>query len=121
MSDVLELSKLQAGRTVLEKSDFPLGALAEEALAMVRAAAGAKKMALVVGIEPGGLAIHADRRRLKPILVNLLANAVKFTPEGGEVRLEAVADPDRDGEGKALEAARQPGQAPRRQRFDDDF
>lgn len=93
ISDVLELSKLQAGRTVLEKSDFPVGALAEEALAMVRAAAAAKKMALLVGIEPGGLAIHADRRRLKQILVNLLANAVKFTPEGGEVRLEAVADP----------------------------
>jgi len=36
-------------------------------------------------------------------------------------QLEAVADPDRDAEGKALEAARQPGQAPRRQRFDDDF
>ena len=36
-------------------------------------------------------------------------------------QLEAVADPDRDGEGKALEAARQPGQAPRRRRFDDDF
>jgi hypothetical protein len=36
-------------------------------------------------------------------------------------QLEAVADPDRDGEGKALEAARQPGQAPRRHRFDDDF
>jgi DNA-binding XRE family transcriptional regulator len=36
-------------------------------------------------------------------------------------QLEVVADPDRDGEGKALEAARQPGQAPRRHRFDDDF
>ena len=36
-------------------------------------------------------------------------------------RLEDVADPDRDEEGKALEAARQPGQAPRRRRFDDDF
>lgn len=36
-------------------------------------------------------------------------------------QLELVADPDRDAEGKALEAARQPGQAPRRQRFDDDF
>ena len=36
-------------------------------------------------------------------------------------RLEDVADPDRDGEGKTLEAARQPGQAPRRHRFDDDF
>jgi transcriptional regulator with XRE-family HTH domain len=36
-------------------------------------------------------------------------------------QLEAVADPDRDGEGKALEAARQPSQAPRRHRFDDDF
>lgn len=93
ISDVLELSKLQAGRTVLELGDFEVGGLIEEAMTMVRSAAESKKMRLQSSVEPAGLHMRADRRRIKQVMVNLLANAVKFTPEGGEVRVDVSADP----------------------------
>jgi|GEM_PF-1057954 len=91
INDVLDLSKIEAGRVELRFEDFePAGALAE-VLAVIRPLAEAKRLEIESSV-PAELEICADRTRFKQILYNLLSNAVKFTPEGGRVRVDAGAE-----------------------------
>jgi signal transduction histidine kinase len=89
INDILDLSKVEAGRMELEPSTFALGTVATSAIALVREQAVRRGIRLELAVDPAVGDVHADERKLKQILVNLLANAVKFTAEGGRIRLAA--------------------------------
>ena len=93
INDILDLSKIEAGRMELERSDFDLPATIENTLVLVRERAQRRNIALTRTIDDGLGTILADERKVKQVLLNLLSNAIKFTPEGGciEVR-EALRD-----------------------------
>ncbi len=93
INDILDFSKIESGRLELEQTAFDPRACLEDALDLVTPAATAKNLELACWIDESVPAqIIADPSRLRQILVNLLANAVKFTP-AGEVWVEAVAKP----------------------------
>jgi len=88
VNDVLDLSKLEAGKLELHESQFSLPELIEECLTLVRARAEAGRVHLIAALPRTTPALKADRRAVKQLLLNFLSNAVKFTPDGGEVRVE---------------------------------
>ncbi len=87
INDILDLSKIEAGKMVLEPSQFDLPAALENALTLVKERAQRHGVRLALEIDPSLSQISADERKFKQILLNLLSNAVKFTPEGGSVRV----------------------------------
>ncbi|HEY6970579.1 MAG TPA: PAS domain-containing sensor histidine kinase [Candidatus Angelobacter sp.] len=89
INEILDLSKIEAGRLELQREEFDFAACAEEVLAAIRNQSEAKNIRLENKNNFHGL-LHADRVRTKEILYNLLSNAIKFTPEGGFVCLEAI-------------------------------
>jgi PAS domain S-box-containing protein len=91
ISDILDLSKIEAGRLELKYQTFQMSVAVEEVLSTVRPLAVAKRTELMteVGEE---LFLYADRVRVKQVLCNLLSNAIKFTPEQGQVRLVARSE-----------------------------
>jgi PAS domain S-box-containing protein len=90
ISDILDLSKIEAGRRELTESAIDLHDAAESALRLVRGRAENSGVRLVNGIERGAAPrLLADERAVKQMLLNLLSNAVKFTPEGGRVAVGA--------------------------------
>lgn len=89
INDILDLAKIEAGKLEVQKHEFDLARLVESCLCMVREAAAAKRQRLLINIPERFPPLHTDERRLKQILVNLLDNAIKFTPEGRAVGLEA--------------------------------
>ena len=94
INDVLDLSKIEAGRLSLRPEVFDFSAVLDESLASIRPQGQAKSQLFEIEIDKP-LPLEADRLRVKQVLVNLLSNAVKFTPEGGRIRVEARAQ---DGE-----------------------
>jgi two-component system, cell cycle sensor histidine kinase PleC len=86
-NDVLDLSKIEAGRMDLELDDVALAELVREAEEILRPLSDAKSLKLT--IDPIGQWVKADRLRLTQVLVNLLSNAIKFTPEDGAIRMSA--------------------------------
>lgn len=89
INDILDLSKVEAGKMGLELSEISIPTLLDESLMMVREKAIRKGLALEVEDTEIPEMIMADERKLKQVMVNLLSNAVKFTPDGGRVRLTA--------------------------------
>ncbi|MCL5807568.1 MAG: ATP-binding protein [Deltaproteobacteria bacterium] len=89
INDILDLSKVEAGKLDLKTAEIRLGPLLENSLAMVEAQAGKGRIRLLTEIEDNPDTIQVDERKLKQIVYNLLSNAVKFTPDGGEVTLSA--------------------------------
>jgi len=86
INDILDMSKIEAGRIQLEIEQLDLGEIVEDSFRVVAESAKKRQVKLKrTGLDT--LKIEADRRALKQILLNLLSNAVKFTPEGGEVRI----------------------------------
>jgi PAS domain S-box-containing protein len=90
IGDILDLSKIEAGRLELRMETFLAADAISEVLTALRPSAATKKLALRSDVSEG-LEIVADRVRFKQILLNLMSNAIKFTPEGGEVGLDARA------------------------------
>lgn len=88
INDILDLSKIEAGKLELHPEEVAVRPLAEGCVRLLREQALRKRLALSVQVEPGLEILVADQRRLKQVLVNLLSNAVKFTPEEGRVMLE---------------------------------
>jgi len=86
INDILDMSKIEAGRAKLAFEKIILNEVLDEAIRVLSARAEEKRLRLQVDVFP---CIHlmADRRALKQIALNLLSNAVKFTPEGGRVRV----------------------------------
>ena len=89
INDILDLSKVEAGRMDLELSDFDLPGVIGNALALVRERAVRRGIALCERIDTHVGSIHADERKVKQVLLNLLSNALKFTPEGGRIDISA--------------------------------
>jgi PAS domain S-box len=90
INDVLDLSRIEAGRLELRPTVFDAHRIIEEVLASVAPQAAAKQIQLES--RAGRASLLADPLRLKEILLNLLTNAVKFTPEGGKVWIDSRPD-----------------------------
>jgi signal transduction histidine kinase len=93
INDVLDLSKIEAEQLVLQITSFDFAGCVNEVLAGVEQQAEVRRIQVERRAIYSGL-INADRLRLKEILYNLLSNALKFTPEGGNVWLEATRQGD---------------------------
>jgi signal transduction histidine kinase len=90
INDILDLSKIEAGRMELELSDFHLPQAIENALTLVRERAGRRGIALAHTMDERLGEIRGDERKIKQVLLNLLSNAIKFTPEGGRIEVAAA-------------------------------
>lgn len=89
INDILDLSKVEAGRTELEPTTFSLPATLQNTLALVRERAMRHRIRLSCDIDTRLGECTADERKIKQVLLNLLSNAIKFTPDGGNVALKA--------------------------------
>ncbi|MCK6510935.1 ATP-binding protein [Myxococcota bacterium] len=87
INDILDLAKIEAGRLSLQEAPVPVHYLCETSLSFVRQMAQQKNIALTHSIQQGVHEMILDERRMRQVLLNLLNNAVKFTPEHGKVEL----------------------------------
>jgi signal transduction histidine kinase len=92
INDILDLSKIEAGRLELTLSTFDLSAAVDKALTLMKDRANRRGVSLRKELAPGVEAVTADERAVKQILINLLTNAVKFTDKGGTVTVRAEPD-----------------------------
>jgi len=92
INELLDMSKIEAGKFELHQELFELQAVVESAARFVAIAAERSGVALEADVAPAARMAFADKRAVKQMLVNLLSNAVKFTPPGGSVRLTAAID-----------------------------
>lgn len=89
VNDVLDISKIEEGKVVLEESDFNLYSLLKTSASMLAVTAGEKGLRLLTQVSPDvPFALKGDEARLRQVLLNLLGNAIKFT-ERGEIHLNA--------------------------------
>jgi len=95
INDILDLSKIEAGRMDLEISSFHLPTALSNAMTLVRERAQRHGIQLGLEVDARLGDFNADERKVKQILLNLLSNAVKFTPEGGRVDVSAKMDTDK--------------------------
>jgi signal transduction histidine kinase len=89
INDILDLSKIEAGRMELDLSEFHLPSALENAITLVRERALTHGIVLKLRLDPRLDKVRADERKFKQIVLNLLSNAVKFTPDGGRVEVDA--------------------------------
>jgi PAS domain S-box-containing protein len=89
INDILDLSKVEAGKLELENSEFDLKELIESALAMFKEKSLKHGITATAESDEGVGSMTADRRKVKQVLLNLLSNAFKFTPDGGSVSVRA--------------------------------
>jgi PAS domain S-box-containing protein len=92
INDILDLSKVEAGKMTLDLEPVEVSSFLENSLSIIREKASARRIRVVMDEAPDVGTIQADARKVKQILYNLLSNAVKFT-EGGEVTLKACRVP----------------------------
>src|SRR5262249_39716272 len=85
INDILDRAKVERGRMELEVADFDLPSALDNALALVRERAARRGITLGSMIDSRVGSIRADERKVKQVLLNLLSNALKFTPEGGRI------------------------------------
>jgi len=88
INDILDMSKIEAGRMKLDMESLDLSKTLAESLRVVSGRADDKNLVVSADIE-GTISVVADRRAIKQIIVNLLSNAVKFTPDGGKVTVRS--------------------------------
>lgn len=96
INDILDLSKIEAGKLELEISPISIQMLCHTSLQFIKQTAHKKQIKISLTIDNSTSTINADERRLKQVLINLLSNAVKFTPEEGKIGLEVVGDTSRN-------------------------
>ena len=89
INDILDLSKIEAGKMDLELSDFDLPATIDNALILVRERAARRGIDLHKNVDERLGQIQGDERKIRQVLLNLLSNAIKFTPESGRISVEA--------------------------------
>ena len=94
INDILDLATIEAGYMILDRVQFDIHAMMAGVFSLNRERARVKEQKLVLECAPDIGSMYADERRLKQVLFNLTSNAIKFTPEQGVIRLEAVRDGD---------------------------
>jgi signal transduction histidine kinase len=92
ISEFLDFFKYEAGYLLLKETTFDVKAVLDECVGMVKALISSSGLTLEVSIERADQELVADRQRIRQILLNLLVNAVKFTPRGGRISIDAGAD-----------------------------
>ncbi len=93
INDILDVAKIESGQVELERTAVPITALCSSSLAFVKQLAFKKSIQTDILIAPNLRDLWVDERRIRQVLINLLTNAVKFTPKGGRVSLQAFALP----------------------------
>ncbi len=94
INDILDLSKIEAGRMDLQLTPVVLSDLVQNSVALLRERATRQSIALTLDVDPRVGVVDADERKIKQVLFNLLTNALKFTPEGGRVVVSARGNRD---------------------------
>jgi signal transduction histidine kinase len=89
VNDILDLSKIEAGRMELELAEFDLPQTIDNTLMLVRERAGSRGVALEQTVDGRLPCIRGDERKIRQVLLNLLSNALKFTPAGGRIEVRA--------------------------------
>jgi PAS domain S-box-containing protein len=89
INDILDLSKVEAGKMTLDLEPVPVSSLFVNGMSIVREKAASRRVGLVLDVADELGSIQADTRKVKQIVYNLLSNAVKFSHEGGQVTLRA--------------------------------
>jgi len=90
INDILDLSKIEAGRMELTLARFHLPLALDNAITLVKERAARHGIGLDIDIDPRLGEFVGDERKIKQVLLNLLSNAVKFTPEGGRIGVKAM-------------------------------
>jgi PAS domain S-box-containing protein len=96
INEILDIAKIEAGKVELQVGPVSVQSVCQSGLTLIRQMAHKKQIDVSAVFDSEVTTIHADARRMKQILVNLLTNAVKFTPDGGKIGLEVAADEARD-------------------------
>jgi signal transduction histidine kinase len=91
INDILDFTRLDAGRLELHDEEIDLSDLVADTLRMIELEAARAGIALEIALDDDLPLLRADARRVRQVLLNLLSNAVKFTPRGGAVRLTAIS------------------------------
>jgi signal transduction histidine kinase/CheY-like chemotaxis protein len=94
INDVLDMSKIEAGKMELFLEEFIVDSTFREVITIVKSLASKKSIELDLVIEPEDLRVYADKSKVKQILYNYLSNAIKFTPEDGKIKVQAKLRPD---------------------------
>jgi signal transduction histidine kinase len=94
INDVLDLSKVEAGKMELRLTNIALAEVVESLTSAMVPVLAQRKQSLNVDLEPGLPPVHADEGKLKEVFFNLVSNSAKFTPDGGELKIEAVRKGD---------------------------
>jgi signal transduction histidine kinase len=94
INDILDVSKVEAGKFELNEEEIDVAQLVEDCLRMIKVRAEQAQLQLFVIAEEAMPEIRADRRVMKQVLINLLTNAIKFTPRAGEVRIGVDVEND---------------------------
>ncbi|MBN1226487.1 MAG: HAMP domain-containing protein, partial [Deltaproteobacteria bacterium] len=89
INDILDLSKVEAGKMELELSEFDLGVLLQNCLTLIKEKAMKHSITLSCEVPDDSISITADERKIKQVIFNILSNAAKFTPDGGEIGIQA--------------------------------
>jgi signal transduction histidine kinase/CheY-like chemotaxis protein len=92
INDIIDLSRIQTNQIELDKNPFEIENLCQSCIRLIKLQAIRKNISVSTNIEKPGLIVRSDERRLKQILVNLLNNAIKFTPENGKIGLDVMTD-----------------------------
>jgi signal transduction histidine kinase len=94
INDVLDMSKIEAGKLELNKEAVVLQSVVADALRMMQERAHSRGLELVAELAPQNVVIWADERSIKQIFLNLLSNAMKFSPQGSRVVVRVAVEPD---------------------------
>ena len=105
INDILDIAKIEAGRLTLDRAPFPVAGALNDVAAIVKALANKKSIRLTVETEDELPLLTADQPKFKQIMYNLISNAIKFTPEGGSVTVQASLDTSGDGSTLAIRIA----------------
>ena len=92
INDILDLSRIETGKMELEFGNFSLPDLIESLRGMMVPIIAPRKQSLEVYVEEGLPLVNSDKTKVREVLLNLLSNATKFTPDGGKLRIEAVKE-----------------------------
>jgi signal transduction histidine kinase/CHASE3 domain sensor protein len=92
IDDILDFARLEAGRVRIKLDAVPVSDVFAELTPIVEPQAASKRIVLAMEAPSDGMKVTADKHRLQQILINLVGNAIKFTPEGGTVRVDVSGD-----------------------------